>query len=266
LPIVVADLQDELNAAARSRIYNTGMSAGPIVEVDVSRFPDGTVPESIHPWSVYTVTTNSAQNNNSAPAIRFTNIPNVSQNLTAVMEEVWDKAHRISGIPPYMYGDSAGAAPTLGAFSLQYAGATKGIKTIISNIDNDIVEKLIQQMYYYNMHYHEDETIKADAQVNVRGAAGLIAQEQRQARPLELLQALGPILAQLQPETALALANETLYESGYSLDTLGKSGAAKEASNKLIGNSNPPQPDGRSGNVEAQLAGGQLPAQSQGPV
>ena len=268
IPLVIADLQDELNVAARSRVYNMGMSAGPIAEADTSRFADNETPERIEPWTVYPVTTNTAQNNNSAPAIRFQSIPNVSNELTAVMEETWEKAHRISGIPPYMYGDGQGAAPTLGAFSLQYAGATKGIKTIISNIDNDIVEKLIQQMYYYNMYYHEDDAIKADARVNVRGAAGLIAQEQRQARPLELLQALGPILAQMQPETALALANETLSESGYDPSKLGgKIGNAdKEASNRLIGNSNPPQPDGRSGNVEQQLAGGQIPAQQSGPA
>jgi hypothetical protein len=260
IPMVIADLQDELNTAARARMFNMGMASGPIVEADISRFRDGEVPENIRPWSVYPVTTDSSRNNNSAPALRFTNVPDTAATMTAVMDEVWEKAHRVSGIPPYMYGDSQGAAQTLGAFSLQYAAATKGIKTIISNIDNDVVEKLIQQMYYYNMYYHDDESIKADARVNVRGAAGLIAQEQRQARPLELLQALGPILAQMDPETALALANETLSESGYDKKTLGKSGIEKEASNRLIQNSAQPQPDGRSGNVENQLANAQMPA------
>lgn len=260
IPMVIADFQDELNTAARSRMFNMGMSSGPIVEADISRFRDGEVPAAIKPWTVYPVTTDSARNNNSAPALRFTDVPDNAASMTQVMEEIWDKAHRVSGIPPYMYGDNKGAASTLGAFSLQYAGATKGIKTIISNIDNDIIEKFIQQMYYYNMYYNDDESIKADARVNVRGAAGLIAQEQRQARPLELLQALGPILAQMDPETALALANETLSESGYDKKTLGKSGAAKEASNRLVQPSGAPQPDGRSGAVPQQLAEAQLPA------
>ena len=260
IPMIIADFQDELNTAARSRMFNMGMSSGPIVEADISRFRENEVPEAIRPWSVIPVQTDSARNNNSAPALRFTNVPDNSGPLTSVMEEVWEKAHRVSGIPPYMYGDNQGAANTLGAFSLQYAAATKGIKTIISNIDNDVIEKLIQQMYYYNMYYNDDESIKADAHVNVRGASGLIAQEQRQARPLELLQALGPILAQMDPETALALANETLSESGYDKKTLGRSGAEKEASNRLVQNSNPPQPDGRSGNVPQQLAEAQLPA------
>lgn len=261
IPLVIADLQDEINTAARSRMYNMGMSSGPVVEADMSRFQDNEIPENIQPWMVIPVSTNSAQNNNSAPALRFTSIPNVSQQLTAVMEEAWDKAHRIAGIPPYMYGDDRGSAPTLGAFSLQYAGATKGIKTIISNIDIDIVEKLVEQFYYYNMVFHEDDSIKADAKVKVRGAAGLIAQEQRQARPLELLQALGPILAQMQPETALALAHETLMQSGYDPSKLGaaSSAASAEASNRMVGTQGP-QPDGRSGNVAQQLAQGQMPA------
>lgn len=253
VPMVVADLQDEVNTAARARVYNMGMSSGPIIEADVSRFQDNEVPEQIMPWMVYPVQSNGVQGNNSAPALRFNNIPNASGDLTSVMEEAWDKAHRISGIPPYMYGDDRGAAPTLGAFSLQYAGATKGIKTIISNIDEDVIEKAIQQMYYYNMHYSKDEGIKADAQVKVRGAAGLIAQEQRQARPLELLNALGPILAQMQPETALALARETLVESGYDPAKLAgqQSGSRleREAANRQVGVGQP-QIDGRSGPAE----------------
>lgn len=260
LPGIVADLQDELNTAARSRMYNMGMSSGPIVEVDTSRMPDNEALDQLKPWSVIPVSSNTMQGNNTAPAVRFNNIPNVAPLLTQVMEEVWEKAHRVSGIPPYMYGDSKGSAPTLGAFSLQYAGATKGVKSIISNIDTDVIEKLVEQFYYYNMYFHDDESIKADAKVKVRGASGLIAQEQRQARPLELLQALGPILAQMQPETALALANETIKQSGYDPASLGAaSNAEAEAKNRMI-SVNQPQPDGRSGNVEGMLKQQQMPA------
>lgn len=256
IPMVIADLQDELNTAARARVYNMGMSSGPVIEADVSRFQDNEIPEQIAPWSVYPVQSNGLQGNNSAPALRFNNIPDTSGTMTAVMEEVWDKAHRISGIPPYMYGDNQGSAQTLGAFSLQYAGATKGIKTIIANIDDDIIENSIRQMYYYNMVYEDDMSIKADAQVKVRGAAGLIAQEQRQARPLELLNALGPILAQMEPQTALALARETLVESGYDPARLAQQQSGglleREAANRQMGMQTPPM-DGRSG--AAQDAG-----------
>lgn len=263
---VIADEQDELNLCIRSRAYNNGMSSGPIAEVDLSRFNETDAPENIEPWDVFPVTTNTAQNNNSAPAIRFTNIPNVAQNLTNVAEEIWDKMHRISGIPPYMYGDARGSAPTLGAFSLQYAGATKGIKTIISNIDNDIIEKLITRFYYFNMVYHEDGSIKADCKVNVRGSAGLIAQEQRQARPLELLQALGPVLAQLDPSKAMALANETLSESGYDPSTFGtiQGQAQVEAANRMVGVQGRPPIDGRSAPAQGVAESANLPPQRMG--
>jgi hypothetical protein len=261
LPGIVADLQDELNVAARSRMYNMGMSSGPVVEVDTSRFTDNDFPEQIQPWSVIPTSSNTMQGNNTAPAIRFNQVPNVAPMLTQVMEEVWDKAHRISGIPPYMYGDSKGAAPTLGAFSLQYSGATKGVKSIIANIDTDVIERMVEQFYYYNMYFHEDESVKADAKVKVRGASGLIAQEQRQARPLELLNALGPILAQMQPETALALANETLKQSGYDPASLGAASgnANSEAANRMVGVGQP-TPDGRSGGAQALLGQQQMPA------
>lgn len=263
VPMIIADEQDELNMAARSRYFNAGMSAGPVAEVDMSRFPDQEAPENIQPWNVYAVTTNTMQGNNNAPAIKFTDIPNNSNALTAMMEEVWDKMHRISGIPPYMYGDAKGAAQTLGAFSLQYAGATKGIKTVISNIDQDVVEKMITQMYYYNMVYNDDDTIKVDAAVNVRGSSGLIAQEQRQSRPLELLQALGPVLAQLDPQKALALSNEVLTESGYDPSTFGSAtgSAESELAARQVGVQQP-QTDGRSGGPQAAQASPNLPPQA----
>lgn len=267
IPMVISDVQDELNMAARSRIYNMAMSSGPIIEVDVSRFPEGEVPESIKPWDIIPVKSNTMQNNNAKKVLDFSVIPSVASSLTAVMEEAWDKAHKISGIPPYMYGDSGqGPMQTLGEFSLQYAAATKGIKTIIANIDADIIEKMIQQFYYYNMYYSNDDSIKADAKVNVRGAAGLIAQEQRQARPMELLQALGPVLSQLQPETALALANQTLTESGYdpkSLSMANGSMLQQEAANRQVGVQQP-QLDGRSGQAQVALNNQQTPAPVQG--
>lgn len=256
IPMVIADLQDEINVAARARVYNMGMSSGPIVEADVSRMHDNDVPEQITPWIVYPIQSNGIQGNNNSPALRFNFVPDVSPSLTANMQEAWDKAHQIAGIPPYMYGDNRGSPQTLGAFSLQYANATKGIKTIISNVDQNVIEDAITQMYSYNMYYNEDEGIKADAKINVRGSAGLIAQEQRQARPLELLNALGPILAQMQPDTALALANETLAESGYDPAKLGASSGSRlerEAANRQIGVGQP-QVDGRSGSVEQQIA------------
>jgi len=77
IPMILADLQDELNAAARSRMYNMGMSAGPLVEVDISRMPDQAAPENIEPWSVYPVQSNTIQGNNSKPAITFTDVPNL---------------------------------------------------------------------------------------------------------------------------------------------------------------------------------------------
>lgn len=264
---VVADEQDEMNLCIRARAFNNGMSSGPIAEVDVSRFGDTDAPESIEPWDVFPVTTNTAQNNNAAAAIRFTHIPNVSAELNRTAEEIWDKMHRISGIPPYMYGDNQGSAQTLGAFSLQYAGATKGIKTIISNIDNDIIEKLITRMYYFNMVFHDDPTIKADCKVNVRGSAGLIAQEQRQSRPLELLQALGPVLAQLDPQKALALANETLSESGYDPATFGTAtgNAEAEMAARMVGPQQAQPPlDGRSGAAQGVAQLPNLPPQMMG--
>lgn len=260
IPMVLADIQDEINMAVRARTWNAGMSSGPISIVDGSRFTNGQAPTEVMPWDVFVTQTNTLEGNNAARPIQFEIIPNVTVPLTQIIEQGELAAHKYAGIPPYMDGFNQGSAETLGAFSLQYAGATKGIKSIISNVDQDVIEKFITQMYYYNMYYNEDESIKADVAVNVRGASGLIAQEQRQARPLEMLSALGPILAQMKPEAALALANEALTESGYDPKSLGLQQGIlnQEAANRQIGVGQP-QVDGRSGPVQQQIQNSQIP-------
>lgn len=251
IPMTVAPIQDDINNAARARTLNSAMSSGPLTQIDKSRLPDNDYPEVIMPNDVIITQSNTIQGNNAAPAVRFDRFPNESQNLTAYIDANWDRAYRITGITPQMAGLNQSTHRTLGAFSLQYSSATKGIQAVVANIDQDVIEEVIRQIYHWNMMYHEDQSVKGDIRVRVRGASGLIAQEQKQSRPLELLQALGPILAQMQPETNLALANAVLKESGFDPAELGAASglAEQELQNKFGLLQGQPQTDGRSGNV-----------------
>jgi hypothetical protein len=112
---------------------------------------------------------------------------------------------------------------------------------MIASIDHNIIEPMIGQFYYSLMKYDEDISIKADARVSVRGSQGIIAAEQRQARPLELAQALAPLLAQLGPEKAIPIVErfvgEALSESGYDPANMGQpaqGNAAQEAQARAL--------------------------------
>lgn len=218
IPVLLESLQSELNTAARSRAFNMALASGPLVEIDVDRLPSDDKPDHLEPWRIYYTT--GAAGSGSAPAVRFNQANSNSAELTAVMEETWLKGHDIVGLPPYTYGQNQGAARTLGAFSMQYNSATKGIKRVIGNIDRDVIEPLIAAYYYFNMFNDEDPGIKADAQIIARGTVGLIRKEAEQQQPLEILGQLGPIMEKY-PQAVDFLIRDFFVQRGYDPERLG---------------------------------------------
>lgn len=257
IPLLLRSLQYELNVAARSRAFNMAIASGPLVEIDVDRLPTDDKPEQLEPWRIFY--TNSAVGQGSAPAVRFNQANSNSAELTAVMEEAWQKSHDIVGMPPYTYGVNDGAARTLGAFSMQYNSATKGIKRVIGNIDRDVLEPLVTSYYYYNMFNDEDPSIKADAQVVARGTVGLLRKEAKEARPIETLAQLGPFLEQY-PQAMDFLLREFITERGYDPQALGMTpglleGGLGPSSNNPAGSAQLKQvpTDGRSAPAQAAI-------------
>lgn len=264
VPLIVSDLEDGLNANFSGSMYNMYMSSGPIIEVSAESFVGKEAPDVIKPWSVHTVSRSRMASNNNTQAITYRTIPSNLQSNLAFENNLWDKAHNVSGLPRTMYGEGQGSPRTLGAFSLLYASATKTIKMMIAEIDHDVMEPFIEQMYHMIMLYDEDKSIKADARVRVRGSQGIIAAEQKQARPLELAQALAPLLAQLGPEKATPIVEkflkEALTEHGYDPADMGQPNEAlvgQEAQNRAL---QPEQPlDGRSQAAINVMGGAQIP-------
>lgn len=262
IPAIVADTQRELNAAIRARVRNLAFASGPVTEIDVDRIQDED--HNIEPWRVYPTRSRGEEK---TPAIKFHLAPSMVGELTALAAELWQKAHDLAGIPPYTRGSNDGAAKTLGAFSLQYAGALKGIKQIVGSIDVYAIEPLIEAFWTYNMLFADDPAIKADAQIKARGAKGLIALEHRQSRPLETMQAIGPVLEKVAPQALPVLAGEFMKAIGYDPAMFGLSGGTAESELKNVLAGQPPQMgaggvprvDGRSGPAQAAMQGSVIP-------
>jgi hypothetical protein len=77
--------------------------------------------------------------------------------------------------------------------------AGKSIKQVIANIDQNILSKSIERLYYYNMKYSDDPELKGDVQIRVRGANALVVKEQAQVRINEFMNMVtqNPIFAQI---------------------------------------------------------------------
>ncbi len=67
--------------------------------------------------------------------------------------------------------------------------ANKSIKNVVSVIDHGVIQPLLERLYFYNMKYSDDPSLKGDVEIRARGAAGIMEKEAAQVRRNEFLAA-----------------------------------------------------------------------------
>jgi len=187
VPELMKDLQDICNAAARSLVNNLSIASGPQVEVHSDRLPIGEDITSMYPWKIWQTMSDPHGTNN--PAVRFHNPKAYIKELLAVFDHFSNLADEYTGIPKYSYGEgsgSKGAAATASGLSMLMSSAARGIKQVISNIDNPI-EGSANRAYRFNMLHDPDQSIKGDLIPRAKGSASLVAKEQQTMRRSEFL-------------------------------------------------------------------------------
>lgn len=197
VPDVVRDVQDICNATARAMVNNMAIASGPQVEVAVDRLPPGEDIEEMYPWKIWQVTSDPL--GSTAPAVRFSNANPMTAQLLQLYEKFARMADEQSGIPAYVYGDTdiQGAGRTASGLSMLMGSAGKGIRQVVTHIDQDIITRLLRRLYIYNMKFHPDETIKGDATIVPKGVSSIV-KEQLNLRRVEFLQiTANPIDAQI---------------------------------------------------------------------
>lgn len=269
---ILRDTGRMVNAAARNIVRNMAFSSGPIGEVDVARLGDGEKPYEMFPYKLYHV--DSDITGGSQPAFKFQIIPSVVPELTAVFDRFSKVADDLSGVPSYVLGNPAvaGAGRTLGGLSMLMGNAAKGIKNVILNVDRDVIEPLITMQYNINMKYDEDPDIKGDAQIEARGASGLLQKETTQAKLTELLNTFFPYYQAgvISMQGLQIMLREAMKNTGLPVDDIipnpGRSGQLQEGLQRLgaganlqAGTSNPAQLDARSQPQPMLQSGQSLP-------
>ena len=200
VPDLIKDCQDVCNAAARSLVANMGISSGPQVAVNTPSLSPGETVQQMFPWKIWQLDYTKT-GGNSRPPIEFFQ-PNANTDaLLKVYKEFSSMADEYSGIPAYSYGVGSsvgGAGKTASGLSMLMNAASKAIKNVIKHIDAGVIAPTIEKFYVHNMLWHEDQSIKGDAQVVARGSLSLVAKEQNQMRLQELLaQTANPIDMQI---------------------------------------------------------------------
>lgn len=188
IPEKVATPQAMCNAAVTSQANNMGLTDGPLVAYDdIDRLPVGEDPTNIHGWKVYQFTNDKKSTN---PPIQVIQINDLSEKYMAVYDKWKIEADELAGIPPYASGDPniQGAGKTLGGLSILQGNASRGLRLVVSNIDEGIIKPQVYLTFVHNMLYDPDNSIKGDVRVVTRGALSLLVKEQTTARRMQFLQ------------------------------------------------------------------------------
>jgi len=177
-------IEDAINAITRALINNIAIASGPMAEIDKDRV-DNKLP--IYPWRQ--IESTSMQMKNDGPAVVYyqpqmhaESLINAWQFFSRVLDEMT--------VPAYAQGASQSGvtAGTATVFTQLLAAASRSIKSVVANIDDDIITPYIQMCYDYNMKFSEDNSIRGDARAIAKGVNGLLAREQQSHQKIELLQ------------------------------------------------------------------------------
>lgn len=222
VPMLMRPNQEIINSAYRALRRNMGLASGPFAEVDQSRLGGQQAPEEIMPAMIKVVEPDLI--GSGKPAYHFHNIDSHAGELQGTIDAEIKKCDDATGIPAYAYGNPqvAGAGRTVGGLAMLMGNAAKGIKQVVVNIEQDVIEPIITAFYNYNMMYDPDPAIKIDAQVVARGPTSVLARETAAAKRLEALQVIGPFVPTgIIPKEGLAtLLREVLKSSDLPVDEI----------------------------------------------
>lgn len=196
-----APLEDAINAISRALINNIAVASGPMVEIDKDRVDDRS---PIYPWRQ--ILSTSSQMKADGPAVNYYQ-PNMHTQELIVAYQHFSKVLDEMTVPAYAQGASQSGvtAGTATVFTQLLAAASRSIKAVVANIDDDIISRYIQMCYDYNMKFSDDASIKGDARIVAKGVSGLLAKEQQAQRKVELLQTVAnPLYAQILGQKNIA--------------------------------------------------------------
>jgi hypothetical protein len=103
-------------------------------------------------------------------------------------------------VPAYAHGDPnvSGAGNTASGLQQLIGASSRGIKAVVSNIDDDIIKPYIQRCYDYNLLNDNFPDAKGDINIVAGGINSINAKEQSASKQNEFLMAVAnPLFAQI---------------------------------------------------------------------
>jgi hypothetical protein len=193
LPDILADIQDATNAALRSLVNNMSIASGPQVVINDDRIAENTDGDELYPWKRWHVETDPLGSNNSQQPVVFFQPNSNAQELLGVYEKFTQIADELSAIPRYVTGSerTGGAGRTASGLAMLMGNAAKILQTVAANIDNDVIQPIIEELYDLVMLTDQTGLLRGDESITVLGVNVAMQRETQRQRSLEFLQITG---------------------------------------------------------------------------
>ncbi len=186
IPALANDLTDVINATLRALVNNISISSGPQVMYD-EELLSPTTNDQLYPWKKWKYIGDPA-NPNRRPVDFFQPQDN-SAGLMNVMQMFSTMLDDVSTIPRYLTGGgvSSGAGRTASGLSMLINNANKTLQNVADNIDNDIFNPLVHQLYDFIMLTDKTGMLRGDERIVVDGVRQAAKQEADLTKQLQFL-------------------------------------------------------------------------------
>ena len=190
IPEMMFDSQASASACERAANDTMALIARPQTVLDMSRVKMGTDSLKPHPGKVWM--TNNAVGGSQKPVDIFYP-PNIIKECLERQAAARAWAQEETGVPDFLSGNNSQGTHnrTLGGAELQWDNATNPFKTIVSNIEQNLIIPAVEKMADFYLTYEYSDEIDADYKVTSTALQGLVAKQSRVNSIMEMMKAVG---------------------------------------------------------------------------
>ncbi len=187
------DAQLLMNGHVRMAIDNLALAGNLVFDVDEASLVPGQNMD-IFPGKIF-----RRQSGVSGTAINGLKFPNTAGENIQMYQISRQLADEETGIPSIMHGQTGvtGTGRTAAGLSMLMGSAGLAMKTVIKNIDDNLLKPIGEAYFQWNMQFNENvDDIEGDLEIKPRGVAAVMQKEVRSQRLTSLLQTVAnPMLA-----------------------------------------------------------------------
>jgi hypothetical protein len=182
---LVASEDSKNAAAARAEVENSGFCKSPISVRTAELLPGGTLLGPTYPGQVFI---SNAKIGDTRKAVDFLDVPCKVKELGQMREDAAKEAYELCGLAyPDMGTDrAAGAGRTASGFGDIVDQMRKPMQDFIYRVERDILRPNVKRLIQLNNAYHEDDSVKTEADIEPQGLFAELSRLSNANRKLEL--------------------------------------------------------------------------------